>query len=176
MLNGTKSDEFPQTRTVYKAKYEQLVEVARTHRVIYPPAGKSSNLTSATPYTASAASSDDRLFGPTVIEATADDPLLREEIFGNILPVVRFPSHAAALRFYEETFAVQNPQRRPLAAYLFSSKKSEIVQFQSQISAGTIAVNNCVTFQLSHLPFGGVGESGLGRYHGADSFECFSHR
>ena len=92
------------------------------------------------------------------------------------MPIVRFETYHSAVEFYNDTFMHKNPQMRPLAAYLFTENRKLINEFHLNISAGTLAINNCLTFQISDLPFGGIGESGLGKYHHEHSFECFSHK
>ena len=108
---------------------------------------------------------------PTLVEAKSfADPIMQEEIFGPILPILTFKERDQAL---EELKA----KPKPLAFYIFATDKNTSQKFLSELSFGSGAINDCV-LQLSnpHLPFGGVGPSGFGSYHGRYSFEVFSHQ
>lgn len=108
---------------------------------------------------------------PTVLKGVHwQDEVMQEEIFGPILPVLTFNSFDEALNSILHF-------EKPLAAYLFSSKSEEKRQFTSKLSFGGGCIND-VMMHLSNdrLPFGGVGHSGMGSYHGAFGFEAFSHR
>lgn len=96
-------------------------------------------------------------------------PLMREEIFGPLLPVLTF-------RSFDETIAKLNEMPKPLAAYLFTKDRRLMNQFESCVAAGGICINDTV-IQASpaDLPFGGVGPSGHGRYRGKAGFDCFSN-
>ncbi|WP_131770993.1 aldehyde dehydrogenase family protein, partial [Candidatus Protofrankia californiensis] len=108
---------------------------------------------------------------PTVVvDPDPDAPVMREEIFGPILPVVGVSS-------LDEAVVLVNLGPKPLAAYLFSSAKSEREQVLREVSAGGIVINHAAVHCLvPQLPFGGVGNSGMGAYHGRWGFETFSHR
>lgn len=108
---------------------------------------------------------------PTVLDnVTWDDPVMREEIFGPILPVLTFDS-------LDEVEALLLPRPKPLALYVFSSDKAHIRRLTSRLSFGGGCVNDVVIhLATSAMPFGGVGESGMGGYHGRAGFETFSHR
>jgi len=112
-----------------------------------------------------------RYVAPTILRNVAPDaPVMQEEIFGPILPVLRVPSVDAAVDFV-------NARPKPLALYVFS--KDERVQ--QDVIARTSSGGACVNATIWHianpaLPFGGVGPSGMGAYHGRESFETFSHR
>lgn len=108
-------------------------------------------------------------FGPTILKAKPSDNVMQEEIFGPILPLLEVESFEEALHFVVA-------RDKPLAAYLFSSDKKQIALFQRKISSGGMCIND-VLIHLSnkHLPFGGVGPSGMGAYHGQASFAIFSH-
>ncbi len=113
-----------------------------------------------------------RLFiEPTILHNISwDDKIMEEEIFGPILPVLTYAN------FRETLTEIQN-REKPLAAYLFSGNDDEKKLFTTHISFGGGCIND-VIMHLSnpHLPFGGVGNSGMGRYHGKFSFETFSHQ
>lgn len=110
-----------------------------------------------------------RLIEPTVMDQVSwNDPIMQEEIFGPVLPIVIFDSMEEVLQTLEKLPA-------PLALYYFS-ESSDRFDWMKRFSYGGGAVNECVMhFANSHLPFGGRGHSGLGSYHGNSSFECFSH-
>ncbi|MBB2994985.1 aldehyde dehydrogenase family protein [Paeniglutamicibacter cryotolerans] len=112
---------------------------------------------------------DELKIEPTVmIDVDPDSPLMREEIFGPILPIVKVESFDAAVRFI-------NSRPHPLAAYLFSENPRLQSAFEDQVRAGAI-VHNAPNMHLAvpGLPFGGVGASGMGAYHGRHGFERFS--
>jgi aldehyde dehydrogenase (NAD+) len=97
------------------------------------------------------------------------DKVMQEEIFGPILPIVTVKNEQEAIEFI-------NARPKPLALYVFTSTKSLARTIINATSSGTTCVND-VIFQIAppSLPFGGVGESGLGNYHGKYSFDAFSH-
>jgi aldehyde dehydrogenase (NAD+) len=99
-----------------------------------------------------------------------DHALMAEEIFGPILPVLPVDDLQTAIRFVTE-------RPKPLALYVFTEDAARARQVLSQTNSGGACVNDTVAhLAVPDLPFGGVGESGLGAYHGKSSFECFSHR
>ncbi|MFJ9562836.1 aldehyde dehydrogenase family protein [Streptomyces fuscichromogenes] len=105
-----------------------------------------------------------------VVDPDPDSELMREEIFGPVLPVLTVDSLDAAV-----DFVVQRP--KPLATYLFSNARAEERRVLAEISAGGVTVNHVAMHALiPRLPFGGVGHSGIGAYHGRWGFETFSHR
>jgi coniferyl-aldehyde dehydrogenase len=111
----------------------------------------------------------DRKFPPyAVLNAPVDTPLLTQEIFGPILPVITYES-------LEEVLAYIAARDRPLALYLFSRKKSiQDKVLYSSISGG-VTINNCMLHVTQHdLPFGGSGASGVGHYHAFEGFMEFS--
>jgi aldehyde dehydrogenase (NAD+) len=114
---------------------------------------------------------DERFVEPTVVvqppEASA---LMQEEIFGPILPIV-------TCKTKQQMIGLVTDRPKPLAAYVFTSNAKFEAEFIDQVSAGTICVNDTNIFMVNHdLPFGGVGTSGLGQYHGKAGFDTFSHR
>lgn len=113
---------------------------------------------------------DKRIIHPTILNnVSLDDAVMQEEIFGPVLPVLEYEK-------LDEAFQIIKSFEKPLAAYLFSDSNATKQRFLNEIPFGTGAINDCV-MQVSNpnLPFGGVGNSGMGRYHGKYSFECFSH-
>ena len=112
---------------------------------------------------------------PTIVEIAADkntlsNPLLSEEIFGPILPIISFDTFEEA-----KSIILRNPD--PLAFYVFTSNKEKEQRWIQSIPFGGGCVNNA-SWHLTNpnLPFGGRGNSGLGGYHGRTSFDVFSHR
>ena len=96
-------------------------------------------------------------------------PAMREEIFGPILPVLTYKTD-------EELFEILDKNPTPLAFYLFTSKKKAERYILPRVRFGGGCVNDTVIHIASSLiPFGGVGSSGIGSYHGKKSFETFSH-
>ena len=108
---------------------------------------------------------------PTVVlDLDLDEPLMQQEIFGPILPIVTVQSLDEAIDFV-------NARPKPLAAYLFTKSKSVRERVIKQVTAGGMVVNHLLFhFSTNKLPFGGVGPSGMGAYHGRFGFEEFSHR
>lgn len=110
-----------------------------------------------------------RLFAPTlVLEPGADALVMREEIFGPILPIISYAT-------LDEAIAWINRLDRPLALYHFSSDSAETETLLGRTMAGSVAINGVVTqFAINALPFGGIGPSGMGHYHGREGFLTFS--
>ncbi|MCP4115217.1 MAG: aldehyde dehydrogenase [Desulfobacteraceae bacterium] len=114
----------------------------------------------------------ERFIAPTVMDnVTLDDPVMKEEIFGPVLPVIEYENLDDIYRTVEAL-----PQH-PLALYLFSGSKSVQEALTSTIRFGGGCINNSLMHLANpYLPFGGVGESGIGAYHGFAGFERFSHK
>ena len=94
---------------------------------------------------------------------------MREEIFGPVLPVIPFKT-------IDEIIPLINSRERPLALYLFTRRAGVKEKVLQQVPFGGGCVNDTVVHLSSNrLPFGGVGQSGMGRYHGKYSFETFTH-
>lgn len=113
---------------------------------------------------------NERYIAPTLIDMVDwDSPVMQEEIFGPILPVLTFES-------LEEAIVVLKSKPKPLAAYIFSKSSKLESQFIRECSFGNMAINDTI-MQLASttIPFGGVGESGTGAYHGKWSFDTFTH-
>ena len=108
---------------------------------------------------------------PTVVvDPDPDEPLMQHEIFGPILPIVTVHSLDEAIEFI-------NSRPKPLAAYLFTKSKRVRERVIKEVTAGGMVVNHLLFhFSTAKLPFGGVGPSGMGAYHGRFGFEEFSHR
>lgn len=113
---------------------------------------------------------ESRYIAPTVIElASLDVPAMQSEIFGPILPVVTYQD-------ISEAIAIVNQGSKPLALYLFSRDRNLQKRVLEETSSGSACINDTVLqFVVPTLPFGGVGSSGMGKYHGKASFDIFSH-
>ena len=113
---------------------------------------------------------DEKYIAPTLIEGVDhDSPIMKDEIFGPILPVISYDNMDEAL----STIQV-NPD--PLAFYVFTQSKEKEQSWISAVPSGGACVNNASWHATNpHLPFGGRGNSGIGAYHGNKSFDCFSH-
>jgi coniferyl-aldehyde dehydrogenase len=107
---------------------------------------------------------------PTLIPEPADDlKMMEEELFGPLLPIRTY-------REFEETIDYINAKPRPLAAYYFGEDKQEENAFVSRTTSGGVCINDVVMHIMQEeLPFGGVGPSGMGAYHGFKGFQTFSH-
>jgi aldehyde dehydrogenase (NAD+) len=112
----------------------------------------------------------DRYLAPTLIDAVAwDDPVMQEEIFGPILPILTYD-------MLEDAIALVNARPKPLALYFFSRDRQKQERILQATSSGGVCLNDTVVqVAVNALPFGGVGESGFGSYHGRASFATFSH-
>ncbi len=107
---------------------------------------------------------------PTImINPPLDSPLMTEEIFGAILPIVTIESFDKAKSFVKQ-------REKPLSAYIFSRDHKQVDQWVNEISAGSQCINDVIMFNaVPDLPFGGVGPSGIGQYSGKAGFDNFSH-
>jgi len=113
----------------------------------------------------------ERYLAPTILkDVPPESPIMEGEIFGPILPVLKVRTIDEAVRFV-------NARPKPLALYVYASDTAVQDEVLSRTSSGGAVVNHCTLhFAVPGLPFGGVGESGMGAYHGKHSFETFSHR
>jgi aldehyde dehydrogenase (NAD+) len=111
-----------------------------------------------------------RYVAPTIIkDVKPGDPIMKEEIFGPVLPVIDFEE-------FDEVYGIIEQNPKPLAAYIFSRNKKLIREFMKRTRSGNACVNETVMQIASpYLPYGSVGSSGIGRYHGKRSFETFSN-
>ena len=111
-----------------------------------------------------------RFIPPTVLKMKDTTcPLMTEELFSPILPVFAVDS-------YQEGIELVNQREKPLALYVFSEKRREVEDIVFATDSGGVTVNHCVIHVVhSKLYFGGVGQSGMGGYHGKFSFDTFSH-
>ena len=152
------------TRIINRHHYERLaglVEDARrrgANVVEINPAGETCN-------------AENRVFPPTLVTDPAPGmTVMQEEIFGPILPVVTY-------RTLDEAIAYINGRPRPLSLYYFDEDSARVNDMLSRTISGGVTVNDVIFHIAQHnLPFGGVGPSGMGHYHGFDGFETFSKK
>ncbi|MBD1909702.1 MULTISPECIES: aldehyde dehydrogenase [unclassified Leptolyngbya] len=111
-----------------------------------------------------------RYIAPTILDNVApDSPVMQDEIFGPILPVLEYDDLGEAIAFI-------NQRPKPLALYVFSRQAAVQQRVIQQTSSGGVCINDTIMhIGVSELPFGGVGDSGMGRYHGKAGFDTFSH-
>ncbi len=104
-----------------------------------------------------------------VVDPKLDSPIMTEEIFGPIIPVVTYST-------YEEALEIIRRNDTPLATYIFSQNKNTINFFENSVQFGGGCINDTIMHLTTpRLAFGGVGESGMGAYHGKRGFDTFSH-
>lgn len=114
--------------------------------------------------------SNNRYVQPTIMtDVSLEDEVMQEEIFGPILPIITYET-------LDEAINIVNRFPKPLACYVFTQKNSEKSRIQNEISFGGGAINETVMHITNpNLPFGGVGPSGIGNYHGEAGFKAFTH-
>jgi coniferyl-aldehyde dehydrogenase len=156
----SRADDY--TRIINDAEFARLADAvadaaARGARVLQP-----------IPIDATTARRE-RLFPPTLVLDPPDDgPLMREEIFGPILPIRGYAG-------VDDAIAHVNTHARPLALYPFSNDRATVDRILAGTLAGGVSVNDTLLhFGVSDLPFGGIGASGSGAIHGRAGFETFS--
>lgn len=110
------------------------------------------------------------MLSPTVVETSLPSiQIMNEEIFGPLLPVLKFTTLNEVIQFVNE-------RPKPLAFYMFSKSSENIDLVLKSTTAGGVCINDVLLhFANHHLPFGGIGDSGLGNYHGEFGFKTFSH-
>jgi aldehyde dehydrogenase (NAD+) len=142
-------------RIINKRHYDRLVALLKDSRIIF---GGQYDPT-------------DLYIAPTLIDNPAlEDPVMQAEIFGPILPLLAFDDLSTVISFL-------NSRPKPLALYVFSNQPRRCQKVIEKVSFGAGCINDTIIhFVNAHLPFGGVGNSGMGRYHGKASFETFSHQ
>ena len=141
-------------RIVNARQFERLVNYLRDGKVVYGGAYDAKDL----------------FLAPTILEDVSPDaPVMQEEIFGPILPVLEFSQLGDAL-------AALRGRPTPLALYVFSNDRATQARVLADTRSGGVCVNDVVSHMIgTGLPFGGLGESGLGAYHGRAGFDAFSH-
>jgi coniferyl-aldehyde dehydrogenase len=152
------------TRIVNAQHYQRLTELVEDARA------RGADVTTVNP-ASEACDASNRVFAPTIVTGIRDEMgLASEEIFGPILPVVEY-------QHVDEAIAYVNARPHPLAFYYFDDQADRVTDVVGRVISGGVTVNDCV-FHVGQpaLPFGGIGPSGMGRYHGFDGFETFSHK
>lgn len=141
-------------RLISKAKTEELLKLTQNEKV----------------FLAGQPSSDMTKLGPWILEGVREDsPLMRQEIFGPLLPVLEFED-------LDKLLENLNGKDKPLALYIFSNDSAAIQKVIERTSSGAVGINETLVHHANHnLPFGGVGTSGLQKYHGPYSFALFSN-
>ena len=152
-INAEISKSYP--RIVNSNNFERLKAILKGEIILY---GGETN-------------SDDNYFAPTLIDSpSVNSKLMQKEIFGPILPILSFKD-------INDIDKIIKPLEKPLALYVFSTNKNFYNSLIAQYSFGGGAINDTmIQFGNSRLPFGGVGESGIGAYHGKYSYETFTHK
>lgn len=113
----------------------------------------------------------ERYIEPTLLDVpNLDAACMQEELFGPILPIMTYAS-------LNDAITQINSMPKPLALYLFTRDKCVIDKVMLKVSSGGVCINDTLSHLANyHLPFGGVGNSGIGGYHGIESFQTFSHK
>ncbi|XP_039314185.1 aldehyde dehydrogenase family 3 member B1 isoform X2 [Solenopsis invicta] len=113
----------------------------------------------------------EKFISPTIlVNVKTDDPIMQEEVFGPILPIINVNNALDAINFIKE-------RECPLALYIFSTSKEIQDQIINQVRCGGVCVNDTMLqYTIETLPFGGVGNSGMGAYHGKYTFDTFTHK
>ena len=156
-LRGFQRGEPPAQRIVNSRQFERLSGLLGSHGGRVAVGGGSDPATPA--------------IEPTVVvDPLPDSALMREEIFGPILPVLTVESLGEAIAFV-------NARPKPLALYLFSGSSAAKDRVLAETASGGVVINHlAMHYLVPQLPFGGVGTSGMGAYHGEWGFQALSHR
>ncbi len=151
-INAATSNSYG--RIINKKRFLQLISYLKDSKIIYGGDYNESDL----------------YIGPTFIDCPAlDAPVMSEEIFGPVFPIISFKDTAEAL-------AIVRMHPNPLSFYLFTNDARKEKEWIEQVPFGGGCINDTVThFANDRLPFGGIGNSGMGAYHGRFSFETFTH-
>ncbi len=142
---------------------------ARLNGLIEDARKKGANIIEIYPEEAKTSSNVRKMPPKLVTDVTPDMAIMQEEIFGPLLPLVPYESLDEAIDFVAE-------RPHPLALYVFSDNKIVVERTNNELLAGGVAINDTLMhITQNDLPFGGVGDSGIGAYHGHDGFLTFSH-
>lgn len=143
------------TRIVNTKNWERLIKLIEPEKIIF---GGQKN-------------KEDCYLAPTLIEENSiDSPLMKDEIFGPILPIIGYENES-------ELETIISKYEKPLSLYVFTTKNKFAENIIQKFSFGGGCINDTVIhFSNNRLPFGGVGHSGIGAYHGKLSFDTFSHK
>lgn len=151
---GTEKAEENYLQIINEANFSRLVEVIDEDKIYF--GGKSD--------------AEKRIISPTLLSNTTfEDKVMQDEIFGPILPIISYTN-------LDEAIAQVKSRAKPLSCYIYSKSSKKIKKILHEVSFGGGAVNESVMHLTnSELPFGGVGMSGFGSYHGKTGFDNFSH-
>ncbi len=151
--NPAKSNDFP--RIVNERQFDRLIGLLDKGNIV----------------TGGEYIKKEKYIAPTIIDnITWEDPVMGDEIFGPILPIIEFD-------YLDEVIKMVNSKPKPLALYFFSSNKKQQEKIIKMISYGGGCINDTIMHVAStYVPFGGVGASGIGSYHGKGSYDSFSHK
>ena len=154
MIGGNALDNENYVRMVSRRHYDRVMGLIDPAKVVFGGKGDETTLH----------------IQPTILDnVTPDDPVMQEEIFGPVLPVIAYDSIDEAVDFI-------NSREHPLALYLFSEDRTTQDRFLSSVPFGGGCINDTIIhLATSRMGFGGVGHSGMGAYHGKKSFDTFSH-
>ena len=141
-------------KIINQKHFERILSLINTEKVVH--GGKSN--------------SQSQQIEPTVLDnVTWDDEVMQEEIFGPIMPIITFEN-------LDEVISTLQKKQKPLALYIFSQNKNNIKAITEKVSYGGGCINDTIIhLATSEMGFGGVGESGMGSYHGKTGFDAFSH-
>lgn len=158
-------------RIVNLSHYQRLVDLLKAQKLINPESCNPADTPKMIGGQFQIDSNGNHYIEPTIVVCSStNDPIMRSEIFGPILPIVVIAGDFDAINFI-------NSRDKPLSLYIFSKRNHIIQRFQHDTSSGSICVNDTVLHLIAEaLPFGGVGKSGIGAYHGKHSFKTFSHQ
>ncbi|WP_291727092.1 aldehyde dehydrogenase family protein [Bernardetia sp.] len=159
MSSGERLDSPDYARIINEKQYKTLVELI----------GKAKGQ-GAVIHTGGTVVEEQRYIAPTIMsEVPLDAEIMQQEIFGPIMPVIRY-------KFLNDALDLINKKDKPLALYIFSQERETIENVLSSTSSGGVCVNDTVIHYFQHnLPFGGVNHSGIGKAHGIFGFKSFSN-
>jgi len=111
----------------------------------------------------------DLFIPPIILDTPLNDPVMHEEVFGPLLPIITVDSFDSAIKIVSQS-------ERPLAAYLFTRDERKVKRFLTETSSGSVVINDVIIqLTVDTLPFGGIGNSGMGRIRGKFGFDEFTH-
>ena len=151
--NPIESDDYP--KIINKKNFDRILNLIEGKRLIF--GGKYDD--------------DSLKIEPTILEVSSmDEKIMQEEIFGPIIPIIIYKNKS-------EIFEIIDKNKNPLALYLFTDNNSFEKEIIEKVSFGGGCVNDTIIHCTSEgLPFGGIGRSGIGNYHGKAGFDAFSHK
>lgn len=150
--NALKNDSY--VHMINEKHFDRVMSLINQDKVIYGGRGDRASL---------------RIEPTIMLGVTKEDAVMKEEVFGPIIPIIRVDNISESFRFVKR-------QPHPLACYLFSEDKSVHKRFNNELLFGGGCINDTIIhLATSRMGFGGVGNSGMGSYHGKKSFDTFSH-